>query len=139
MNQRKSARAHRSHRRGERGKRCPGGAFAVRQKRPERVIRNKQCETLQASNASIEDVEHWFEYSTDHIKSYDHPCGGHSFLLCPAPDIEPGDPRCETSTGESRRGPPVAEISSAAFSTETSELSSGQSRRLRLRNTGSTL
>ena len=35
--------------------------------------------------------------------------------------------------GESRRRPPVEEISSAAFSTETSDLSGGQSRRLRLR------
>lgn len=35
--------------------------------------------------------------------------------------------------GESRRRLPVAEISSAAFSTETSELHSVESRRLRLR------
>ena len=37
--------------------------------------------------------------------------------------------------GESRRGPPVEEISSAAFSTEASELRSAESRRLRLRKT----
>ena len=42
-----------------------------------------------------------------------------------------------TSTGESRRGPPVEEISSAAFSSETSDLPSGESRRLRMRTTGS--
>ena len=35
--------------------------------------------------------------------------------------------------GEIRRRPPVEEISSADFSTETSELPGGQSRRLRLR------
>ncbi len=35
--------------------------------------------------------------------------------------------------GEIRRRPPVEEISSADFSTETSDLPGGQSRRLRLR------
>ena len=35
--------------------------------------------------------------------------------------------------GESRRRPPVAEISSAAFSCETSDLASGESRRLSMR------
>ena len=39
--------------------------------------------------------------------------------------------------GESSRRLPVAEISSAAFSCETSDLSSGQSRRLSMRNIGS--
>ena len=31
--------------------------------------------------------ETWFESSTDHIKSYDHPCGGHSFLLYHTPPL----------------------------------------------------
>jgi len=38
-----------------------------------------------------------------------------------------------TSMGESRRRPPVAEISSAAFSCETSDLPGGQSCRLSMR------
>ena len=60
---------------------------------------------------------------------------GDPFFVSPVAISEPVDPRCETSTGESRRGPPVAEISLAAFSSETSDLSGGQSRRLRMRNT----
>ena len=39
--------------------------------------------------------------------------------------------------GESHRRPPVAEISSAAFSCETSDLPGGQSRRLSMRIVGS--
>ena len=43
-------------------------------------------------------------------------------------------PMTRRDPGDSRRGLPVAEISSAAVSTETSDLSGGQSRRLRLRD-----
>ena len=48
-------------------------------------------------------------------------------------------PMTRRDPGDSRRGLPVAEISSAAVSTETSDLSGGQSRRLRLRNRSSNL
>ena len=64
------------------------------------------------------------------------------FLLCPAPDIEPVDPRCETSTGQTKEaspqwGVPQASALSLLARNERRARSKGERRRLSERNTGS--
>ena len=63
-------------------------------------------------------------------------------FLCPALDIEPGDPRCETSTGQTKEaspqwGVPQASALSLLARNERRARSKGEQRRLSERNTGS--
>ena len=75
-------------------------------------------------------------------KNQNHLNGGSDFLLCPAPDIKPVDPRCETSTGQTKEaspqwGVPQASALSLLARNERRARSKGEQRRLSERNTGS--